>query len=129
MSREVMLHGKATQVPLLPACQAFQASRRRLDGLVGGATPAEQWQPEQGFELKRYQSHIEAHIQAFPLRLGELPALAEDARKDLTRRFIAVIFMAHAGLLDVWQEGSTIWVMEHGNYSGTGTPGVPTCGL
>ncbi|MBL7223552.1 MAG: hypothetical protein ISS72_06855 [Candidatus Brocadiae bacterium] len=84
-----------------------------LDGLVGGAVPVEEWQPAQSFNLRRYQSHMEAHIRDFPLSLGELPALVADARKDLIWRFIAVIFMAHAGLLDVWQEGSTIWVMKH----------------
>ena len=84
-----------------------------LNGLVANTIPAEQWQPAQGFDLRRYQSHIEAHIQDFPMSLGKLPALAEDPRKDLIWRFIAVIFMAHAGLLNVWQEGSTIWVMKH----------------
>ncbi|MFC1806495.1 hypothetical protein ACFL09_05895 [Planctomycetota bacterium] len=84
-----------------------------LNALVGGAPPAEPWQPAQGFDLRRYQSHIEAHIQHFPLSLREIPSLREDARKDLIWRFIAVIFMAHAGLLDVWQEGSTIWMMKH----------------
>jgi hypothetical protein len=84
-----------------------------LNCLVGGGNNTFRWQPAEGFDLRRYQRHIEAQIQDFPLSLGELPALVEDARKDLIWRFIAVIFMAHAGLLDVWQEGSTIWVMKH----------------
>ena len=84
-----------------------------LNGLVGGAIPVERWQPTQSFGLGRYQSHIEAHVRDFPLSLDELPALAEDARKDLIWRFVAIIFMAHAGSLDVWQEGTTIWVMKH----------------
>ena len=95
-----------------------------LDGLVGGHVPAEQWQPRQGFELRRYESHIEAHIQDIPLSLGEMPSLGEDARRDLIWRFTAVIFMAHAGLLDIWQEGSTIWVMRHETHrKGQGIPG------
>ena len=84
-----------------------------LNCLVGGKSAPLPWQPAEGFDLNRYQSHIEAHIQDFPLSLEELPALTEDARKDLIWRFIAVIFMAHTGLLDVWQEGTTIWVMKH----------------
>ena len=86
---------------------------KALDGLVGGSVAVESWQPGQGFDLKRYQSHIEAHIRDFPLSLMEIPFLAEDARKDLIWRFIAIVFMAHTGLLDVWQEGTTIWVMKH----------------
>jgi hypothetical protein len=84
-----------------------------LNCLVGGKSDTLLWQPAEGFDLRRYQSHIEAQLQDFPLSLGELPALAEDARKDRIWCFIAVIFMSHAGLLDVWQEGSTIWVMKH----------------
>jgi len=84
-----------------------------LDCLVGGGSDTPLWQPAGGFDLRRYQSHIEAQLQDFPLSLGELPALAEDARKDRIWLFVAVIFMAHAGLLDVWQEGSIIWVMKH----------------
>ena len=84
-----------------------------LNRLVGGAVEAEEWRSEHGFDLRRYESHIQAHIQDFPLSLGEVPALEEDARKDLIWRFIAVVFMAHAGFLDAWQQGSTIWVMRH----------------
>ena len=84
-----------------------------LESLVMGTSEAARWQPEQGFDLRRYQSHMDAHIRDFPLALREMPALIENARKDLIWRFIAVIFMAHAGVLDVWQEGSTIWVMKH----------------
>ena len=34
-------------------------------------------------------------------------------RKDLIWRFIAVIFLAHAGAVDVWQEGQAIMVIKH----------------
>jgi len=78
-----------------------------------GAAEALTWQPEAGFDLKRYQSHVEAHIRDLPVGLDEIPSLTEDARRDLIWRFVAIIFMAHAGLVDVWQEGSTIWVMRH----------------
>jgi len=29
------------------------------------------------------------------------------------RRFIAVIFLAHAGVIDIWQEGQEIMVIKH----------------
>jgi hypothetical protein len=47
------------------------------------------------------------------LSLGEIPPISENARKDLIWRFIAVIFLAHAGTVDLWQEGQAIMVMRH----------------
>jgi len=84
-----------------------------LNGLVAGTREVTPWQPGTGFDLKRYQSHIEAHIRDFPISLDDIPSLTEDVRKDLIWRFVTIIFMAHAGLVDVWQEGSTILVMKH----------------
>ena len=65
------------------------------------------------FDWKRYQSHIEAHIGDFPVSLYEIPALTENPRKDLIWRFIAVIFLAHTGIVDIWQEDSNIMVIKH----------------
>jgi len=97
-----------------------------LNGLVMGSTEAVVWRPSSGFNLKRYQSHVEAHIRDFPIGLDEIPLLTEDARKDLIWRFVATIFMAHAGLVDVRQEGSTIWVMRHeADREGQVVPGDP----
>jgi hypothetical protein len=103
---------RAADVPCADLA-AVPSLAEALNSLIGGTTEALRWQPSGGFDLKRYESHIQAHIQDFPLSLGEVPALAGDARKDLIWRFIAAIFMAHAGLLDTWQEGSTVWVMKH----------------
>jgi len=84
-----------------------------LNRLVTGAAEAVPRQPGAGFDLKRYQSHVGAYVHGFPIALDEIPSLVEDARKDLVWRFVAVIFMAHAGLVDVWQDGPTIMVMKH----------------
>ena len=65
------------------------------------------------FDLKRYESHIHAHIAEFPVSLYEIPALTENPRKDLIWRFIAVIFLAHTGMVDIWQEDSNIMVIRH----------------
>ena len=65
------------------------------------------------FDLKRYESHIEAHIQDFAINLLDIPPLSENARKDLIGRFIAVIFLAHTGIVDIWQEDSNIMVIKH----------------
>ena len=65
------------------------------------------------FDLKRYESHIQAHIQDFPVSLTEIPPLSENPRKDLIWRFIAVLFLAHAGTVELWQEGQAIMVKKH----------------
>jgi len=103
---------------------AVPGLKEALDGLVGGV----EWQPGPelagGFDLKRYQRHIEAHTDTIPTRLSEMPALGEDARRDLIWRFIAVIFMAHQGLIDIWQDGQDIMVMRREtNREGQGLPG------
>jgi hypothetical protein len=65
------------------------------------------------FNLKAYERHIRDHIRGFPVSLTEMVPLNEDAKKDLIWRFIAVIFLAHAGVVDVWQEGRDIMVKRH----------------
>jgi hypothetical protein len=66
------------------------------------------------FNLKRYQDHIWAHIRDFPVSLDEIPPLSGDnTRKDLICRFIALIFMAHAGVVNIWQDGPDIMVIRN----------------
>jgi len=84
-----------------------------LDGLVATTEDIPRWRPAEGLDLKRYQGHVQAHLRDSPVTLGGIPALGEDSRKDLVWRFVAIIFMAHAGLVDIWQEGEAIWVMKH----------------
>jgi len=84
-----------------------------LDSLVIGSPEAFPWKPEEGFDLKRYESHIQAHIRDFPICLDDVPPLEEHTRKDRIWRFIAIIFLAHFGLIDVWQDGQEIMVMKH----------------
>ena len=64
------------------------------------------------FDLNRYETHIEAHVQDFPISLCEIPPLSEDLRKDLIWRFIAVIFLAHAGIINVRQQQEEILVIK-----------------
>lgn len=65
-----------------------------------------------GFNLKRYQSHVQAHIGLLPVSLRQIPPLSEDARKDLIGRFIAILFLDHAGIVKIWQDGLEIMVMQ-----------------
>ena len=65
------------------------------------------------FDLKRYETHIQAHVQDFPIGLVEIPPLSDNPKKDLIWRFIAVIFLAHVGIIDVRQQGHDIMVNKH----------------
>ncbi len=64
------------------------------------------------FDLKGYQAHIQAHIQPIALTLDELPPLNNDFRLDRIGRFIAIIFLAHAGLIEAWQDGPDVMVKQ-----------------
>jgi hypothetical protein len=44
--------------------------------------------------------------------LTEISPLSENLSKDLIWRFIAVIFLAHAGVVYIWQEGRDIMVKK-----------------
>jgi len=65
------------------------------------------------FNLKRYESHIQAHIADYPINLLDIPPLSENGRKDVIWRFVAVIFLAHTGIVDIQQEDSNIMVIKH----------------
>ena len=64
------------------------------------------------FDLKRYQAHIQAHIQPFAVSMEVIPPVSKDRRIDRIWRFIAIIFLAHAGIIDVWQDGQIIMVRQ-----------------
>jgi hypothetical protein len=84
-----------------------------LNGLTAGAAPSlAAWLPSE-FDLARYESHIQAHIGAMAVGFDQIPPLGENRRLDRVRRFIAIIFLAHAGLVRIRQEGRTIWVMKN----------------
>lgn len=84
-----------------------------LNLLVAGATIDPEPFVRQGPDLPHYQSHIQAHLGPFPVGFDEIPPLGDDARLDRIWRFIAIIFMAHAGLIEIRQEGPEILVMHH----------------
>ena len=53
-------------------------------------------------------------IRDFPVSLDEIPPLSEEnVRKDRIWRFIALIFLPHAGIVDLLQDGQDILVMKH----------------
>lgn len=83
-----------------------------LDALTGGLEQVMRPELREGFDLSRYQEHVNSCLQAGPAELRQMPALVDDRRLDLIWRFIAVIFLEHAGLLCTRQQGLAIWVMR-----------------
>ena len=95
-----------------------------LNGLSAGIPPDFVITARNGFDLNRYQSHVAAHIQPFEVGFDEIPPLSENLRIDRVWRFIAIIFLAHAGVVDIRQDGLTIWVSRHEtDTEGQGVPG------
>lgn len=85
-----------------------------LNALTAGFDESFVIESRDRFDLKRYEAHIQAHIQDFPISLEEIPPIREEnARKDRIWRFIATIFLAHAGTIDIWQDEQESMVMKH----------------
>ena len=95
-----------------------------LNGLTSGLAAAFAQHPKDGFDLKRYESHLLAHVRDFPLEFDQIPCLEGNARKDRVWRFIALLFMAHSGQVNIWQDGLNIMVVKNEtNGEGQGLPG------
>ena len=93
-----------------------------IPGLVAALNSLSQGMDEQmlvdlksRFDLSRYQTHIKAHLQDFPIDLRRIPAIIENTRKDLIWRFIAAIFLEHEKQVQIQQEGQTLWLSHYVN--------------
>jgi len=64
------------------------------------------------FDLSLYQKHITSHLTTQPTELADIPPIIEDQRLDLIWKFIAAIFLDHAGLVNLSQQGRAIWVIK-----------------
>ncbi|MFH1615315.1 MAG: hypothetical protein ABIG61_09560 [Planctomycetota bacterium] len=89
-----------------------------LNGLTQGIDEQMLIELKSKFDLDRYQEHIKAHIQDFPIDLREIPAIIENTRKDLIWRFVAVIFLEHEREVEIRQDGQTIWVSKYADRQG-----------
>lgn len=98
-----------------------------LDGFVSLPIPLdllERFARRSDFDLHEYERHILAHTGKLVGRFDAVPPLIPDHRKDRIFRFIAVIFLAHTGRLDVWQEADHILVKQRETHEqGQGIPG------
>jgi len=84
-----------------------------LNGLTAGLDTGFAVQTHDAFDLGRYERHIQAHMQDYSVNLLDIPPLSENTRKDVIWRFIAVIFLAHTGIVDIRQDGRDIMVIKH----------------
>jgi hypothetical protein len=87
-----------------------------LNGLVSLPVPVDVLRAFMGrsdFDLDGYQRHVIAHLGLFRTDFEAIPALIEDQRKDRIFRFIAVIFLAHARHIELWQEDDRIWMRRY----------------
>jgi len=106
-SRSQVLDSDAVDLNSIPGLLAA------LNSLAAGIDEKLLIELKNKFDLGRYQEHIKAHIQDFPIDLRSIPAIIENTRKDLIWRFIAVIFLEHERAVEICQEGQTIWVSRY----------------
>ena len=84
-----------------------------LNGLTAGIEVPVSAELKGKFDLNRYQRHIKSYLDTEPTDLREIPPLIENLRLDLVWRFIAAIFLDHAGLINIYQQGRNILVMKN----------------
>jgi len=91
-----------------------------LNGLTAGLEASVALELKDKFDLGSYQEHIKSHLETEPVDLRQIPPLAENLRLDLIWKFIATIFLDHAGLVEIYQQDDTIWVMKDDYHKGQG---------
>jgi len=112
--RQMLAESRSADLPLGAVdLAAVPGLLDALNSLTAGLDNSFAIESRDEFDLKRYEKHIQAHIQGFPISLVEIPPLSENPKKDLIWRFIAVIFLAHVGIIDVRQQGQNIIVIKH----------------
>jgi len=113
--REMLIASRSEALQLPSACDlgSVPGLLAALNGLTAGACEALSLHTREDFDLRRYQAHIRAHLGDFPIGLGQIPPLGKEARKDRIWRFVAVVFLAHHGVIDIWQEDADILVRKH----------------
>lgn len=90
-----------------------------LDGFVNTPIPLEVlrgFAARSDFDLEGYQQHIVAHLGRFTTTFDAIPALIDNSHRDRIFRFIAMIFLAHAGRIELSQEGDRILMRKHEAY-------------
>jgi Zn finger protein HypA/HybF involved in hydrogenase expression len=101
-SRSPSLDTPAAELDAVPGLLAA------LNDLVGTGDVAA-WLPLcKGFDLNRYQKHLQACVRRRPVDFDDIPPIEDNPRLDRIWRFVVVVFMAHGGLIEIEQDGHTI---------------------
>ena len=112
--RKMLTESRSNELPMQAVdFNAVPGLLDALNSLTAGINSNFAIETNNKFDLKRYESHIQAHIQDFAVNLLDIQPLSENSRKDVIWRFVAVIFLAHTGIVDIWQEGANIMVIKH----------------
>jgi hypothetical protein len=112
--RQMLAESRSADLPLGAVdLTAIPGLLDALNNLTSGLDAAFTTESHEEFDLKRYEKHIKAHIEDFSMSLRDIPPLSENLRKDLIWRFIAIIFLAHSGIVNIWQDGQDIMVSKH----------------
>jgi len=111
--REIVPMSRSDDVePAVADLKSIPGLLAALDSLTAGNNSTAALPATAEFDLHRYEAHVFAHVSGEPIRLDEIPPLSSRTRQDRIWRFIAVIFLAHTGLISVRQEDWTIWVSK-----------------
>jgi len=111
--RKMLAESRSADLPLGAVdLAAVPGLLNALNSLTAGLDDTYETESRDEFDLKRYETHIKAHIRDFSVSLKDIPPLSENTRKDLIWRFIAVIFLAHAGIVNVQQQQKEILVIK-----------------
>jgi hypothetical protein len=94
-----------------------------LNGLTGGLPEATIDLDRVKFDLQRYRRHILSQLDDPPVDFEDITPLGSDRRIDRIWRFIAIIFMAHAGEISIRQQGQTILIDHETHRERQGIPG------
>ena len=111
--RRMLAESRSPAIPLQAAAlESVPGLMDALDRLTSGTFEVLPLEGKAKFDLRAYQRHIEAQIGATSVGFDEIAPLAEDHRLDRVWRFIAIIFLAHDGRIEIIQEGAEIMVMQ-----------------
>lgn len=94
-------------------CAAANDLFMALDGLTSLTAVSPPLPSRERFDLLRYETHITAFLGTIERPFERIPPLSDDALLDRIWRFIAIVFLAHAGTVRLRQVGAAIWVTPH----------------
>ena len=111
--RETAVLTRSNELVLEPVdADALPSLAAVLNALVGSGEPDPVLleQARQAFDLPRYERHVMAHLGERPITLEQIPLPGADRRLAKIGLFVALVFLRHAGRVELWQEGMTIGV-------------------